>query len=183
MGVFPIQASLSYLPNAARGVGFFMKTIPIATFNELTPAEWLVAQFRRGGVNAVIHDESKLERFWFMSEPLAAIHVNISKRDYLRARMMMGEWDKATGLLRAAVRCPDCNSSAVEFPQITRKFVTPALFQMLLMALHVVSRQYYCQDCHFTWLKVPKVEPKLDILGWPLNSKFWHPERFAKQPK
>ena len=174
---------MSDLLNAVRGLGSIMKTIPIATFNELTPAELLVAQFRQAGVNAVIHDESKLERFWFMSEPLAAIHVEVPQLNYLRARRMMYEWEKATGLLRAAVRCPDCHSSRVEFPQITRKFLTPALCQMLLISLHVLPRHYYCQDCHLTWPKVPKVEPEMDILGFPLNSKFWHPERFQKHPK
>jgi hypothetical protein len=158
-----------------------MKTIPIATFNELAPAEQLRVQFNQSGVNAVIHDESKLERFWFMSEPLAAIHVEVPQPDYLKARRLMSEWEKSGDLLKTAVRCPDCQSSRVEFPQVTRKFATPALFQMLLMALHVMPREYYCQDCHFTWPKVATVEPELDILGWPMNSKFWHPERFPKQ--
>jgi hypothetical protein len=160
-----------------------MKTIPIATFNKLTPAELLLGQFRHAGVNAIIHDESKLERFWFRSEPLAAIHVEVPQQDYLQANRMMHEWEKATRLLREAVRCPECHSSRVEFPQVTRRFLTPALCQMLLILLHVTPRQYYCQDCHFTWPKVAKVEPELDILGWPLSSKFWHPERFPKQPK
>lgn len=171
------------LPNHLRGVAFIMKTIAIATFNELTPAELLVAQFQRAGVNAVIHDESKLERFWFMSEPLAAIHVDVPQPDYLRARRLMIEWEKSGHLMKAAVRCPDCRSSRVEFPQFTRKFLTPALCQMVLTAFHVLPREYYCQDCHFTWSKVPAVEPELDILGFPLNSKFWHPERFPKQTK
>ena len=137
-------------------------------------------QFTEAGVPAVIHDESKLERFWFMSEPLAAIHVEVPQPDYLKARRLMSEWEKSGDFLKTAVRCPDCQSSRVEFPQVTRKFVTPALCQMLLLTLHVMPRQYYCQDCHFTWPKVPKVEPELDILGFPMNSKFWHPERFPK---
>jgi hypothetical protein len=161
-----------------------MKSLPVATFNELAPAEQLRTQFNQAGVPAVLHDESKLERFWFMSEPLAAIHVEVSQPDYLRARRLMSEWEKSSDLLREAVRCPECHSSRIEFPQITRKFLTPALSQMLFMALHIIPRQYYCMDCHFTWPKVAMVEqPELDVLGWPLNSKFWHPERFPKQPK
>lgn len=151
-----------------------MKTLPLATFNELIPAEQLRKQFLQAGVPAVIHDESKLERFWFMSEPLAAIHVEVPQPDYLRARRLMREWEISTDLLRTAVRCPDCRSSRVEFPQVTRKFVTPALCQLLLLTLHILPRAYYCQDCHFTWLKTPKVEPELDSFGWPLKPKFWH---------
>jgi hypothetical protein len=160
-----------------------MKTLPVATFNVLAPAVQLRTQFEQVGIHAVIHDESKLERFWFMSEPLAAVHIEVSQPDYLKARTMLGEWEKSSDLMRTAVRCPECQSSRVEFPQATRKFATPALAHMLMIALHLVPREYYCMDCHFTWLKTPKIEPELDVLGWPMNSKLWHPERFRKQPK
>jgi len=160
-----------------------MKTLPVATFNERAPAEQLRAQFLQAGLQSVIHDESRLERFWFLSEPLAAIHVEVPQSDLLRARQLMDEWESATELMRPALRCPECHSSNIEFPQITRKFLTPALCQMVMIALHVVPRQYYCLDCHHSWPKVMKPEPELDILGWPLNSRFWHPERFPKPPK
>ncbi len=160
-----------------------MKTLTIATFNELTPARLLLEQLQRSVVSAVLHDESKLERFWFVAEPLAAFHVEVSQADYLRARRLVRDWEKSTNLLRAAVRCPDCHSTRVEFPHLPKKFITPALFQLFLIALRVVPRQYNCLDCHFTWPKVTRQEPELDLLGWPLNSKFWHPERFPKQIK
>jgi len=160
-----------------------MKTLPVATFNELGPAEELRKQFLEAGVPTLLHDESKLERFWFMSEPLAAIHVEVPQPDYLRAKHLLSEWEKVNEAMRAVVRCPECQSSSVEFPQITRKFFTPALCQLVLMALHITPRQYYCLDCHFSWPKVPRVEPELDLLGFPLHSKFWHPERFPINPK
>ena len=160
------------LRNHFGGVVFRMKTLPVATYDDYAPAEQLHTQFTQAGLNSVLNDESKLERFWFMSEPLAAIHVEVTQPDYLRARQLMSEWEKSSDLMRAAVRCPECQSSRIEFPQITRKFFTPALCHILMMTLHVVPRKYYCLDCHFTWPKVPKVEPQLDILGFPLNSKF-----------
>jgi hypothetical protein len=94
----------------------------------------------------------------------------------------MQDWESSEWM-RLAVRCPECQSSSIEFPQVTRKFFTPALCQMVMIALHVVPRQYYCLNCHFSWPKVVKPEPELDILGWPLNSRFWHPERFPKRQK
>lgn len=161
-----------------------MKTLSVATFNDRAPAEALCEQFAQAGVNAVLHDESKLERFWFMSEPLAAIHVEVPQPDYLKARRLMDEWEKANALMmKSAVRCPECHSSCVMFPQSTRKFLTPALCQTVLTVLHIAPREYYCLDCHFTWPKVPRIEPELDVLGFPMNSKFWHPERFPKEPK
>lgn len=170
------------LLNGVRGVVCFMKTLPVATFNERAPAEQLRAQFSRVGLSAVLHDESKLERFWFMSEPLAAIHVEVPQADYLRARRLLGEWETTSELLKPAVRCPECQSSRVEFPQSTRKFITPALCVIMLNALHITSREYYCLDCHFTWSKVSPEPAGPGLQGSPLDAKFW-PSSRPKQQK
>jgi hypothetical protein len=153
-----------------------MKTVPLATFNELEPAQTLQQRLQQAGIPATIHDESKLERFAFMSRPLAAIHVEVPQPQYLEARQLIGIWDTEQGALSRAVRCPDCHSSRVEFPQLTRKFLTPALLR-IFMSLRVIPQEFYCLDCHFTWPIKPPVERKLDILGFPEDSKFWHPEK------
>ena len=158
-----------------------MNTVPLATFNELEPAQKLRDRLQRAGIPAIINDESKLERFWFMSEPLASIHLEVPQPKYLEARRLVEEWDKSEGVLHSAVRCPECASSRVEFPQMTRKFSTPALGSVL-MALRVVKREFYCLDCHYTWPLSVALKPKLDVLGWPSDSKLWHPEN-QNQPK
>ena len=157
-----------------------MKTLPIATFNEPQPAQELRQQLIQVGIPAHLHDESKLERFWFMCEPLAAIHVEVPQTDYLRAMRLIETSAAMRTAMAAAVRCPDCHSPRVEFPQITRKFLSPVI-QAVFMVLHVIPREFYCLDCHYTWPKEKSVEPKLDSLGWPLQSKFWHPERVRNQ--
>ena len=161
---------------------YSMKAVPVATFNETGPAQQLRDRFLRAGIQTRIRDESKLERFWFMSEPLAAIHVEVDQPDFLNARRLIHEWDSSEGVLKDAVFCPSCRSSRVEFPQITRKFAMPVV-AAILMASHLIRRRYYCMDCHFTWPKVEPVKRELDPLGWPYDSKFWHPERAAKRNK
>ena len=38
----------------------------------------------------------------------------------------------------------------------------------MMAAAGVIERDYYCDDCHFTWPEQPpKPEPELDILNWP----------------
>jgi transposase-like protein len=54
-----------------------------------------------------------------------------------------------------ALRCPQCNSTRIEYPQLTRKFLTPALAG-ILFALKVFPKEFYCQDCHFTWTNEPE---------------------------
>ncbi|HMP83978.1 MAG TPA: hypothetical protein PKA41_14865 [Verrucomicrobiota bacterium] len=155
-----------------------MKALVVATFNELEPARGLCRSLQQAGIQATINDESKLERFWFMSEPLAAIHVEVGRADFLKARSLIQAWGKGDGPMKDAVRCPECNSSRVEFPEITRKFLMPAV-QTLFMALHLMPREYYCQDCQFTWPKVKPVDPTRDILNFPVDSAIGIPSHRA----
>lgn len=152
-----------------------MKRVPVATFNELAPARRLQQRLAQAGFASFLRDESKLERLWFLSEPLAAIHVEVPQPDYLAARQVIQQWDATDGVLSEAVRCPDCGSARVEYPQITRKFLTPVV-EALLMAVHGLPRKFYCLDCQFTWSPRPPVEPERDLLGWPRHSRLWHPE-------
>ncbi len=160
-----------------------MKTIPVATFNELPPAQSLLERFERADIHAFIRNESLLERLWFMSEPLAAVHVDVPQPDYLHARQLLAVWE-AGDALNEMVRCPECGSSRVEFPQITRKFLMPVV-QVVFMSLHLIPRQYYCEDCHFTWPKEKVVEPDRDLLNFPINSAIGmtplHPIRYVRE--
>ena len=153
-----------------------MKTVPLATFNELEPAELLKERLQMAGIPAIIHDESKLERFGFMSMPLAAVHIEVPQPRYLDARQLLEVWDTADGALHSAVRCPDCNSSRLEFPQLTRKFVTPALMR-IFMTLRLMPKEYYCLDCQHTWPTQMPVRRNFDLLNFPTDSRIWPGEK------
>ena len=157
------------------GLAFSMKTVPVATFNQREPAQLLQRRLEEHGFEVRVHDESKLERFLFMSEPLAAIHVEVKQPDYLRARHLIAEWDQAEGVMHRAVHCPQCHSTRIEFPQMTRKFVTTSIF-MLLAVFRLVPREFYCLDCHYTWPKISRHPKDRDLLGFPFDSRVWHPE-------
>lgn len=148
-----------------------MKTLSVATFNRIEPAREIQDRLARADIKALIHDESKLERFWFMSKPEAAVHLEVEAPDYVRTRQLIATWDQQDGVLREAVRCPDCGSTRVEYPQITRKFLTPVV-EAFLMLLHIIPREFYCLDCHFVWPKSKAPKREVDILGFPHNSKY-----------
>src|SRR5437763_4576735 len=156
-----------------------MRKMLLATFHEAEPAQQLRTRLEQAGIQAVVEDESKLQRFWFLSEPLAAIHVEVPGPDYEKAARLIQEWDQAQGLLKEAVRCPSCHSPRVEFPQLTRKFITPSL-GTLLMVIGLIPREFYCHDCHYTWPKALRLQPSRDALGWPKESKLWHSEGVKK---
>jgi len=41
----------------------------------------------------------------------------------------------------------------VEYPQFTRKSFIPNVLLGLAASIGVVEKDYYCQDCHYTWPK------------------------------
>ena len=53
--------------------------------------------------------------------------------------------------------------------------------ETLFMAVHLIPREYYCEDCHYTWPKEKRVEPERDILGFPLDSQIGIPSHHARK--
>ena len=130
-----------------------MNRIPIALFNSRSRAEPLRQRLVEHGIAAEIHDELRLEKFWFVSRPSAGARLEVPAAECERACHLLLEWDGSEGILRSAIRCPECRSLRVEYPQCTRKSMTPNLVMGLLATLGRLEKEYYCQDCHFTWPK------------------------------
>ena len=143
-----------------------MDMVTVATFNEPQQAEPLKQRLERTGIKAEAHDERNLQRYWFMSETLAGIRLRVEKHYYQKARELLGEWDRADGALRDAIHCPECKSSRVEYPQFTRKFVSPSIYAVLCK-LGVFEKKFYCEECHYTWPVKQRIQPDTDLLGWP----------------
>ncbi|MGI9088221.1 MAG: DUF2007 domain-containing protein [Chthoniobacterales bacterium] len=125
--------------------------VTIATFNEPAKAKQLKERFLKAGVKADIHNEGHLQAVAFMAKPQASAKVLVEEDDFERANILLTEWEaNDPDLGAAAIRCPQCGSPRIEYPQLTRKFLTPALAG-ILFALRIFSKEFYCQDCHFTW--------------------------------
>ena len=125
--------------------------VTIATFNEPGKARRLKERFQQAGLKADIHNEGHLQQVAFMSKPQPNVKVQVDDNDFERAQGLMVEWETSDPDIAAAIiRCPQCGSSSIEYPQMTRKFMTPALVGVLL-ALKIIPKEFYCQDCHFTW--------------------------------
>lgn len=123
--------------------------VTIATYNEAAPAKRLKEKFQTAGVKADVHNEAGLQTYAFMSKPQANVKVLVAEEDFERAQTLLVEWEAADPNI-GALRCPQCDSSRIEYPQLTRKFLTPALAG-ILFALKIFPKEFYCQDCQFTW--------------------------------
>lgn len=127
--------------------------VTIATFNEPAKAKWLKERFEQAGLRVDIHNEGHLQQVAFMSRPQANAKVLIEDNDFERAQELMVEWEASDPDIAATIiRCPQCSSSQIEYPQLTRKAITPAMASVLF-ALKMFPKEFYCEDCHFTWSK------------------------------
>ena len=144
--------------------------VTIATFNEPAKAKHLKERLQQAGVKADIHNEGQLQKVAFMAKPQANAKVMVEEEDFEKAQKFMVEWESSDPDIGSAIRCPQCSSSRIEYPQLTRKAITPALASVLF-ALGVFQKEFYCQDCHFTWS---------NEIGHP-RYRFWN--RFFSGPE
>ena len=125
--------------------------VTIATFSEPAKAKSLKERLQQSGVKADIHNEGHLQQVAFMSKPQANVKLQVEDNDFERAQGLMVEWEASDPDISAAIiRCPQCGSASIEYPQMTRKFMTPAVMAVL-MAMKIIPKQFYCEDCHYTW--------------------------------
>ncbi len=126
--------------------------VTIATFNEASQAKHLKSRLQEAGVKADVHNEGRLQKAAMMGTPQANAKVQVNEEDFEAANKFMLEWEASDPEVGTAIRCPQCKSPRIEYPQLTRKFMTPWLAS-ILFALKIFPKEFYCQDCHFTWGK------------------------------
>ncbi|HEV7869151.1 MAG TPA: SPOR domain-containing protein [Chthoniobacteraceae bacterium] len=139
----------------------------VATFNEREPADAIATRLREAGFTVDVYDESN-EQKWklFNLNPRAHLRVRVPMSEEDQALKQIKEWDGDASLAQA-VKCPDCGSSRIEFPQFSRRTILGAL-PAALAATGIIEQDYYCEACHFTWPAEPaKPEKEKDILNWP----------------
>ena len=142
--------------------------ISIASFNDKEPAEKLAARLREAGFDSEVFDES-MEQKWhlFQLQPHAHMRVRVLDATSQQALQQLRDWEGSEPALAAAVHCPECGSTCVEYPQFSRKTLLGAL-PALAAAAGVIERDYYCETCHFTWpAETPKPDVEVDRLNWP----------------
>lgn len=148
-----------------------MRGLPVATFSDREKAEAVRKQLEEMGVPARVADESILQRFWFVSKPLGAEKVVVEEKDFERAMQALAAAEaKDHQLMQGAIKCPQCGSSNVQYPQFTRKFMTTTMVEVLCL-LHMMDKEFYCEQCHYTWPAKEVLRAKSDILNWPDKDK------------
>lgn len=124
--------------------------VTIATFNEPVRAKHLKERLQAAGVRADVHSEGQMQAVAFGGDPKASAKVMVDEQDFEKAHGLMVEWEPTDPDIGAAIRCPNCQSPRIEYPQMTRRFFTPWLASVLF-SLKIIEKEFYCRDCQNTW--------------------------------
>lgn len=136
--------------------------ITVATFDRLEAAQSFRHHLAERIIPSALLDERNAQRFWFLAPRRSGVHVQVEPELARSARTHLALWEQGVPASERPIRCPHCDSSRVEFPQLGRNFILPTLMGHLAVALGLQKRRHYCQDCHETW---PETEETPAVLS------------------
>ena len=138
-----------------------MERIRVALFSTRAEAYAIGQRLARAGIEAELHDELGVARFWFVSRSAAGVRLEVPQEQAEQTTQRLHEWDAAQGALRGAIRCPECSSLRVDYPQVTRKSILPNVAMGLLAEVGLLEKECYCEGCHCMWIK-QRANPRAD---------------------
>jgi hypothetical protein len=128
-----------------------MNKVRVALFNDRAAAETIRDRLVNAGIQAEIHDEIGLARLWFVTKTTTGARLEVPVSQEERSLQILGEWGPKPADLGSAIRCPECTSLRVDYPQFTRKAFFPNLAMGLIAELGLLDKQFYCESCHHIW--------------------------------
>jgi hypothetical protein len=146
------------------------KQTVVATFSDLEKAQEVSNRLAQAGIPSEVIDESKLQKYWFLSKPLAADKVMVHEKDFDTARSVLRAADAQDRVLNGELRCPQCGSANIEYPQFTRKFITTTLVEVFCL-LHLIDKTFFCKQCQHTWPASVALRQETNVLNWPVKNK------------
>ena len=131
-----------------------MTRVPVVTFNDLAKAHAIQRRLGNAGIAVEIDDEL-LEKLWFVSKEESDARIDVPMDQLERAQKLLLEWDASEGILREAIRCPECQSLQVHYPQFAHRSLIPNLMMGFLARIGLIEKEYYCENCHLHVAKRP----------------------------
>jgi hypothetical protein len=130
-----------------------MKRLPVVLFSDRGIAVSIQHRLAQTGIDATLNEKPPLAHLWFIPKGHACIRVEVPAGRLEQAEHFLLDLDNAEGALRQAVRCPECSSLRVDYPQYAKHSLLTNLAMGLLAELRVLERDFYCEDCHYAWPK------------------------------
>jgi hypothetical protein len=127
-----------------------MNRMTVALFPNHASAEPARKRLTDGGIHAESHDELRLAKLWFVSKHESGVRLEVPADEFERAENILQEHETELAT-RDAIRCPECASFRIQYPQATQKSMLTNLFMGLAAEVRLVERLYYCEECHCNW--------------------------------
>jgi predicted Zn-ribbon and HTH transcriptional regulator len=126
--------------------------VTIATFDDAAKARHLKKRLQDAGVKADMHTE-RLQAVATLSDPHATTKILVEEEEFAKANQLLTEWEGTDEQIASAIRCPQCQSPRIQYPQLARRFPLVPGLAGILFALKIFEKEFYCEDCQFTWGK------------------------------
>jgi len=129
----------------------------IASFDQLPPAEALVQHLQGQGIKAALDNETGDQALrFFTGKAHAQFRVTVPEESVDPALAALARLEPLPPE-RAhedpavqVIRCPDCGSTQVEYPQFSRKTIVGAL-PSIAASLGIIEKDFFCRVCNYTW--------------------------------
>jgi hypothetical protein len=118
-----------------------MNKTAVALFKCHADAEPLQTRLTQNGIHSEIRS----------CAPPGCFRLEVSENEFCRAHQLLVAWDASDSALLQTIRCPECRSLRIEYPQYSHKSLLPNLLVGFLTNIGATEKEYYCYDCHFTW--------------------------------
>src|SRR6187549_1323960 len=118
---------------------------PIALFNRAEPAHIVAARLRDTCFQALAVDTSR-DEYWNVAgrTPHGQFKVMVPLLQAERAMSWLREFDAAERLLSAALRCPQCGSTRVEYPHASVRQAR----ELFEISEHPDEHDSHCARCN-----------------------------------
>ena len=121
----------------------------VAVFENLSDGKALETFFMGHRLESRTHDDKLFRHFLFLRPPRVTYRVQVHGNAFRAARELLAKDTPA--VLQQAMHCPSCGSLQVNYPQMTRKFITPTVVLHLGIIFRLIDHQCYCEHCHEMW--------------------------------
>ena len=122
----------------------------IAAFERRQAAEDLAAFLQGQNIPAALVDLTVSMPGNALSADFAKYQVRVPEDNAPAAVNATSHTPEGLKLIDPAIRCPECGSFRVQYPEFPRNFVVPFIFRLLAKS-GIVQGSYACLTCKFEW--------------------------------
>ena len=133
-----------------------MNSTLVAVFEVKQDAENLLQFLTDRGLTAALADLTLEGPGNAIPADFAKYQVRAGEESAEAARQATWHTEEGLRLVETAVRCPECGSSCIIYPEEPHNFVLPALMRVLVQH-HVVAGSYCCLSCRHEWAPAKSV--------------------------